>query len=246
VVGKHIKSFCREISCRTAPIRAMDFTHIEFGWIDRFYRDMGPDVLEYVLSRGAAWDCPFSLHMTLADVAAHPRAQDCFDVIKTWEDARIAGKLTDAQRTMLKTLDPKEYRYVKVWNALFLPQWIDAWSKGTFKDQEHHLLLNEQGEYELVPIREVPAVAGGRVKAFIFQRPGQPEDTYVVLWANQGELNLTLSLSPERLTVMCPFGTQLPFEKNETAVVVPIGSRHYLRLAGIGTEQAMQILTAAK
>jgi hypothetical protein len=246
VVGKHIKSFCREISCRTAPIRAMDFTHIEFGWIDRFYRDMGPDVLEYVLSRGAAWDCPFSLHMTLADVAAHPRAQDCFDVIKTWEDARIAGKLTDAQRTMLKTLDPKEYRYVKVWNALFLPQWIDAWSKGTFKDQEHHLLLNEQGEYELVPIREVPAVAGGRVKAFIFQRPGQPEDTYVVLWANQGELNLTLSLSPERLTVMRPFGTQLPFEKNETAVVVPIGSRHYLRLAGIGTEQAMQILTAAK
>ena len=133
--------------------------------------------------------------MTLADAAAHPRAQDCFDTIKTWEDARIAGKLTAAQRTMLKTLDPKQYEYVKVWNALFLPRWIDAWSKGTFNDQEHHLFVNEHGECELAPIREVPAVADGRVKAFVFQRPSQPNDTYVVLWANQGELNLTLPVS---------------------------------------------------
>ncbi len=160
VAGQHIKSFCREISCRVAPIRALDFTRIEFGWIDRFYRDMGPDVLEYVLSRGAAWDCPFSLRLLLKDGAAHPRADDCFDTIKTWEDARIAGKLTDAQHTMLKTLDPKEYEYVKTWHAVFLPQWIDAWSKKPFRDQEHHLFVNERGEYELVPIREVPAVAG--------------------------------------------------------------------------------------
>lgn len=246
VVGKHIKSFCREISCRTAPIRALDFTRIEFGWIDRFYRDMGPDVLEYVLSRGAAWDCPFSLRLSLADAAAHPRADDCFDTIKTWEDARIAGKLTDAQRTMLKTLDPKEYRYVKVWPALFSPQWIDAWSKKPFSDQEHHLFLNEQGEYELLPIREVPAVAGGRVKAFVFQRGAQSEDTYVVLWANQGEVNLTLPVMPGRVTLMRPFGTQLPFEKNDSGVVVPVGSRRYLRLVGIDMEQTIQILNEAK
>jgi hypothetical protein len=245
VVGEHIKSFCREISCRTAPIRAMDFTRIEFGWIARFYRDMGPDVLEYVLSRGAAWDCPFSLRLMLADVAAHPRAEDCFDTIKTWEDARIAGKLTEAQRTMLKTLDPSEYRYVKVWHAVFGPQWIDAWSKGAFNDQEHHLFLNEQGEYELAPIREVPTVASGRVKAFLFQRPAQPGDTFVVLWASQGELSLTLPVSSERLTVMRPFGTKLAFEKGQSVTVVAVGSRRYLRLAGVGTEQAIQILQDA-
>jgi len=246
VVGEHIKSFCREISCRAAPIRAMDFTRIEFGWIAGFYRDMGPDVLEYVLSRGAAWDCPFSLRLTLADVAAHPRAEDCFDVIKTWEDARIGGKLTDAQRTMLRTLDPREYHYVKVWHAVFAPRWVDAWSTGQFNDQEHHLFVNEQGQYELVPIHEVPAVAGGRVKAFLFQRPDRPDDTYIILWANQGEMNLTLPVPPERLTVMRPFGTPLPFGKEKDGVVVAVGSRCYLRLAGIGTEQALQILHAAK
>ncbi len=246
VVGEHIKSFCREISCRTAPIRAMDFTQIEFGWIARFYRDMEPDVLEYVLSRGAAWDCPFSLRLALADVAAHPRAEDCFDTIKTWEDARIAGKLTAAQRTMLKTLDPKEYRYVKVWHAVFGPQWIEAWSKGTFNDQEHHLFVNEKGEYELVPIREVPAVAGGRVRAFLFQRAAQSGDTFVVLWAHQGELSLTLPVSPEYLTTMRPFGTPMAFERGSSAAVVPVGRRRYLRLAGIGPEQAIQILQGAK
>lgn len=246
VVNEHAKSFCREISCRTAPIRAQDFTRIEFGWIARLHPDMGPDVFEYVLSRGAAWDCPFSVRVTLADAAAHPRAEDCFDTIKTWEDARIGGKLTDAQRTMLKTLDAKDYEYVKVWDAVFLPRWIDAWSKGTFQDQEHHLFLNERGEYELVPIREVPTVVGGRVKAFLFQRAAQPDDTYVVLWAKRGEVSLTLPVSPERLTVMRPFGTQLPFEKGESGVVVPVGNRRYLRLAGVGTDQAIQVLGHAK
>jgi hypothetical protein len=246
VVNEHAKSFCREISCRTAPIRAQDFTRIEFGWIARLHPDMGPDVFEYILSRGAAWDCPFSVRITLADAAAHPRAEDCFDTIKTWEDARIGGKLTDAQRTMLKTLDPKDYEYVKVWNAVFLPRWIDAWSKGTFHDQEHHLFVNERGGYELVPIREVPDVASGRVKAYLFRRAAQSEDTYVVLWAKKGELNLTLPVAPERLTVMRPFGEPLPFKKDESGVVVPLGNRRYLRLTGIGTEQAIQILQGAK
>ncbi len=246
VVNEHVKSFCREISCRTAPIRALDFTRIEFGWIARLHPEMGPDVFEYVLSRGAAWDCPFSIRMTLADAAAHPRAQECFDTIKTWEDARISGRLTDTQRTVLRTLDPKDYEYVKVWNALFLPRWIDAWSKGTFHDQEHHLFVNERGEYELVPTREVPGVAGGRVKAFLFHRASPPDDTYVVLWANKGELSLALSAPPERVTVMRPFGAPLPLQEGESGIAVPVGSRHYLRLAGIGAEQATQILKGAK
>jgi hypothetical protein len=246
VVNEHAKSFCREISCRAAPIRAQDFTRIEFGWIARLHPEMGPDVFEYVLSRGAAWDCPFSIRITLADAAAHPRAEDCFDTIKAWEDARITGKLTDAQRAMLKTLDPKDYEYVKVWNAVFLPRWIDAWSKGTFRDQEHHLFVNERGEYELVPIREVPAVAGGRVKAYLFQRAAQPEDTYVVLWAKKGEVNMTLPVSPERLIVMRPFGESLPFKKDGAGVVARLGNRCYLHLTGIGTEQAIQILKGAK
>ncbi|MCU0913885.1 MAG: hypothetical protein MUC88_04880 [Planctomycetes bacterium] len=244
--GAHLKSFCHEISCRTAPIRALDFTRIEFGWIFALYPDMGPDALEYVLSRGAAWDCPMSLRLTLAQVAAHPRAEDCFDTIKTWEDARLSGQITAAQRTLLQTLDPREYEYVKTWHAVFLPRWIDTWSKTPFQDQEHHLFVNEGGAYELVPIREVPSVADGRVQAFLFSRASQPDDTYVVLWARQGEMKLTLSVPPERLTVMRPFGTSLSVERGTSNVVVPVGSRRYLRLAGLDTEQALQILKEAR
>ena len=244
VDGHHIKNFCREISCRTAPIRAKDFTRINFGWIFRFHPDMGPDVLEYVLSRGAAWDCPVSLRLTLAEVAAHPRADDCFDVIKTWEDARLAGKLTEAQRAMLKTQTDR--RYVKVWDAVFKPEWTNVWSKATFNDQEHHLFTNERGEYELVPAREVSEMAGGLVKAYVFQRPEQANDTYVLLWARQGEMSLTLPVSSERLTVMRSFGKSVTFEKGRNSAVVPVGSRRYLRLTGIEIDQAIQILRAVK
>ena len=222
VVNEHVKSFCREISCRTAPIRALDFTRIEFGWIARFHPDMGPDVFEYVLSRGAAWDCPFSIRLTLADAAAHPRAEDCFDTIKTWEDARIAGKLTDAQRTMLKTLDPKDYRIRQgLARAVFCPNGSTPGARGPSSDQEHHLFVNERGEYELVPIREVPGVAGGRVKAFLFQRagptrrhlrgslgqPGRDEpDAAGVARASDGDASLrhVTPVREERIRRRCP------------------------------------------
>jgi hypothetical protein len=246
VTGRHIKGFCREISCRAAPVRAMDFTRMNFGWIFQFYSHMGPDVLEYVLSRGAAWDCPFSLRLNLAEVAAHPRAEDCFDTIRVWEDARLAGALSETQKKMLRTLDPREYQYIKTWHALFLPRWVDAWSKEMFSDQEHHLFANEQGDYELVPVREVAEVADGRAKAFLFQRASEPDDTYAVLWANEGTIRLTVPVKPDRLTVMRPFGAAVSFEKREESAIVPVGRRCYLRLAGIGMDRADRILKAAE
>jgi len=101
-------------------IRAAEFMRINFGWIFRLYPEMGPDVLEYVLSRGAGWDCPISIIMDPQQVAAHPRGEDCLDVIRTWENARIEGRLTPEQQAMLRTLDPREHRFIKTWHAVFL------------------------------------------------------------------------------------------------------------------------------
>jgi len=147
---------------------------------------------------------------------------------------------------MLKTLDPGEYQFIKTWHAVFLPRWVDAWSKGVFNDQEHHLFFNEQGEYELVPVREVPQVAAGRVKAFLFHRLSESDDTYAVLWANEGRIDLTLPIFPEHLTVMRPFGAPVSFEKQGERAIVEVGNRRYLRLAGIGSDQAIHILNAAR
>jgi len=129
--------------------------------IFRFHPDMGPDVSNTAEPRGGL-DCPVSLRLTLAEVAAHPRADDCFDVIKTWEDARLAGKLTEAQRAMLKTQTDR--RYVKVWDAVFKPM-DQRLEQSHLQRPGAPLFTNERGEYELVPAREVSEMAGGLVKA---------------------------------------------------------------------------------
>jgi hypothetical protein len=244
--GQHLKSFCREISCRSAPVRALDFTRINFGWVFQFYPNLGPDDLEYILSRGAAWDCPFSLRLALPEIAANPRADDCLDVIKTWEDARIAGRLSPRQHDMLRTLDPAEYRYVKVWDAVFGKEWIDRWSQTDFKDQQHHLFVNQRGEYELVPIREAPGAADGRIKCFLFQRPREIQATYLLLWAKRGELDLTLPVRPERVSLMRPFGSPLPTEAGSAGCHVRIGPRCYVRLDGVEPGAAAEMIQAAR
>jgi hypothetical protein len=246
VASEHVKNFCYHISSRTAPVRARDFTRIEFGWIFGLYDYMGPDVLEYVLSRAAAWDCPFSIRMTPPQVAAHPRGDDCLEVIKLWEDARIENKLTDAQREMLRTLNPKEYQFVKIWEAVKTKHWIDLWSRSKFTDQEHHLFINKRGEFELVAVDEIPGVGNGLFKAYSFRRAAQPSDTTVLLWAVEGEADIALHLAPDRVVAMRPFGTELPVRAERGRAVVRVGGRTYLVLRGMEVDRARRLLLRAK
>ena len=246
VPAEYIKNFTYHVPSRTAPIRAMDFSRIEFGWVFGFYDHAGPDVLEYVLSRAAAWDCPFSIRISPAQVARHPRSNDCLDVIKIWEDARIEGKLTDAHRAMLRTQESKDHRLVRVWDAVKKQDWKDTWMNTQFQDQEHHLFINERGEYELVAIDEISGVANGFCKAYSFQRTTRPNDSYVLLWAVEGRADLLVPIASGRISAMRPFEKQLPINTEGEAVAVPIGDRCYLHLAGVTIEQARQTLQWAK
>jgi hypothetical protein len=241
VVDGHVKNFCYHVCCRTAPIRAEDFTRINFGWIAPFSPTVEPDVLEYVLSRAAAWDCPISLRLNPRDVASHPRTDDCLAVLKTWEDARIGNHLTDAQRQMLKTLDPKEYRFVKVWHAVLSDSWIKTWKDAKFTDQEHHLLVNEKGQYELVPIQEIADLPKG-LRAYWFQRASQPHDTYVLLWMTRGERELSIPLSADRLAALRPFTTSVPVKSDGKNSTLTVGARTYLLLKGMQPTEAQAIL----
>jgi hypothetical protein len=246
VPSKHIKNFTYHVPSRTAPMRATDFTRIEFGWLFGLYDYVGPDVLEYVLSRAAAWDCPFSIRISPAQLTAHARGEDCLNVIKIWEDARIKDRLTDAYRGMLRTLDSKEHRLVRVWDAVMKQDWKDAWMNTEFSDQEHHLFLNERGEYELVAIDEISDVANGFCKAYSFQRTTRPNDSYVLLWAVKGKGDLLMPIGPGRIRAMRPFGKQLPVRTEGEAAVVPIGDRSYLYLVGVPIEQTRQAMQRAK
>ena len=217
-----MKDFCRKSPCSTASRRALDFTRIDFGWLHGFGRSaqsyIGPDILEFVLSRGAAWGCPFSMTANLKQLATNPLTEDCFDVIKIWEDARIGNKLTDSQREDLKNLE-----------------------------QEHHLFINEKNEYELVPIDSLPGISEDTpFKAYSFQRESRTHDTYVLIWPLMDKIDLILPINSNRLTLMKPFGTRLPLKSEEGKTIIPLCDRKYLVFSGMEIEQVRKILGVAK
>ncbi len=221
VAPSGMKEFCRKAPCRTAPRRALDFTTINFGWLHGFARSNGdhitPDILEYVLSRGAAWNCPFSLSVDLAQLHTNPLTDDCFETIKIWEDARIGGKLTAQQKAMLKDLSA-----------------------------EHHLFMNEGGEYEIVPVTRIDGVAGGHAApCYVFERSSEPDAAYAIL-SEPDPVVLTLDFPTERLKLMRPFGAELAIEEKAGKALVPVQSRRYLRFDGLTPLEAGAVLQRAK
>ena len=151
-----------------APLMCRNFTRLDFGWWDvtlpgakpiakDYVSKTGvqPDMWEWGTSRAAAWDCPATIHLNPGHFLKHPRADDLLEVMRRWEDVRAKNWLTPEQKESLKSTT-----------------------------QEHHLLVNGKGEYELVPIREIRGVAGGCVSAFLFSRNGR---RVVTMWHNTGK-----------------------------------------------------------
>ena len=246
-----MKDFCRLMPCPTAAAREMDFSRIQFGWLGRFGRRTagyaGPDVFEYVASRAAAWDCPIALHASLEELQSNPRAEDCLAAIKTWEDARVGNHLSDEDRRRLRNVAPEDAHYVPcfeqrgIYENFRENRNLTQTQRRILADRrEHHLFLNEQGRYELVEIEEVPGVAQGAVKAFLFRRAAKPEDTYVIAWAVEGQLRLRLP--GDRLAAMRPFGTPLTCVHGDGSTEVPVGPRTYLVFRIADRESVRQLL----
>ncbi len=143
-----MKDATRAHPCEEAPRIAKDFTGLNYGWIDYWEpsaETMGtqPDMLEFVTSRAAAWDCPISFRGRLELFSRHPRTPDNLEVLRRWEEVRVNRWLTPAHREALKNLD-----------------------------QEHTLLLTASGEFELAPCRQIERAGGDRLRAFYFEHQG--------------------------------------------------------------------------
>ena len=148
-----------------APLMRKDFTRVDFGWWSlclpgqnvtlknvKPYRKMKtigtqPDMWEFGTSRAAAWDCPATIQFNLGAASRHPRIDDLMEVMRRWEDVRAKNWLTKEQKELLKS-----------------------------PTKEHHLYLNEKGEYELVEWEQIPiggeTLAPG-LRAFLFERGGK-------------------------------------------------------------------------
>ncbi len=201
-----------------APRMRQDFTRLNFGWLGYFLPSKTtvgtqPDMLEFVTSKAASWDCPISLQSNLKRFEEHPRTADNLEVIRRWEEVRATDWLTEADKEALRE-----------------------------GNREYHLLINEQGEYELVEYEPIlTAAAGSReLRAFLFNRRGE---WYLRYWHIAGNKKLQLPVAPSRATLYKQLRQPEPFlSTSQTEVTVPLNGCHYIKVTGHTKEQIVDIV----
>ena len=224
-VPEQIKAATRAYPATEIQRVVKDFTSINFGWIGYWApgkETMGtqPDMLEYVTSRAAAWDCPISLSEggsdLLSALEAHPRTADNLEVIRRWEEVRDRDWLTQEQKMALRNLE-----------------------------QEHTLLVDERGEFMLVPWDQIEGVAGAKVpaRAFVFERNRK---VYVAYWHTSGEAFLELALEARQLTLMKEFGKPIEAKENAKMAKLPLGDLRYIEFHHLTRQEAITAFQKAR
>jgi hypothetical protein len=140
---------------------------------------------------------------SLPDLQAHPRTPDNLEVMRRWEDVRARAWLTPQQKSALRNLR-----------------------------QEHLLLVNERGEFELVPYEQIEKVAGADkpARAFVFERQGS---AWVVYWHTSGDGTLEIPIAAKRLKLMRELGKPLAVKGDGRATPLPLGERRFVQCAGV-------------
>lgn len=218
---EYIRPATQKYPMAEARYIAQDFTSINFGWNDYLAptdksTGMQPDMYEYICSRGAAWDCPIALMGKLDQLRIHPRTTDNMEVIRNWEEARIQNFLSVKQKEELKN-----------------------------PTQEHILLKNENGNFELIPYHQLTDAVGhsADIRAFVFCRNHQ---TWVVYWHVRGEGKLRLPADDGQVKLFERPGNEikLQVEKNNQ-LIVPADHRRYL-VFNLPEKKVAEILAKAK
>lgn len=191
-----------------------DFTRINFGWIGYWAPDKDtigtqPDMLEYVTSRAAAWECPIALVGDLQAMDAHPRTPDNLEVIRRWEEVRVRKWLTAEQKASLRDLE-----------------------------QEHTLLVDEHGEFALVPCVQIEKVAGisSPGRAFFFEYRGS---SWAAYWHTSGEGILQMPLSAKQVTIMKELNRPLTIKAAGKQVKLPLGEKRYLKFSNLTRQEVI-------
>jgi hypothetical protein len=209
-----LKESIRKHPAAEAPRMKENFTHINFGWLGYWVPSEStigtqPDMLEYVTSRAAAWDCPIGIQTNLKKFDDHPRTKDNLEVLRRWEDVRVNDWLTKEQKLSLQNLE-----------------------------QEHILLVNEKNEFELQPYHQIMNVANNskEIRAFIFERGNT---LYVVYWHISGTKKLALLLNHKNVSVVENLQKSSPvaFSKHDGHITIPVSDRRYIKTTGITKDQ---------
>lgn len=218
-----VKQGVRKYPAEEAPRMQNDFTRINFGWLGYNVPSEAsvgtqPDMLEFVTSVAAGWDCPISLQSNLQAFAQHPRTPDNLEVLRRWEEVRATGWLTPQLKAQLQDVSV-----------------------------EHHLLLDAQKQFALVVCSPIEGVAGGsrEVRAFLFQ---YQKDWYVTYWHISGQKKLALPLEKGEVEVFREWGSPLhnAIAREAHRVVIPVGNRLYLKAEGLSKKQLTEAFQKAQ
>lgn len=201
------KDMIVEFPFKEAAMMLPDHTRVNFGWW-ALNNETQPDMYEFGMSKAAAWNCPTTVNAGLGTAfKENPRIDDVLEVVRRWEDARTSGWLTQEQKLQLR--DP---------------------------NQEHILLINESGKYELVAYEQIKCGCED-VSAFFFSRAGK---SYVVCWHKSGKGNLQLSIDAS-VTYEDELGKPCSeLTVNGKDVVIGVENRRYL-----STEASADVLKDA-
>jgi hypothetical protein len=215
---EHIREATNHYTITAAKYIAQDFSSINFGWNDYLAPDettigMQPDMYEYICSRGAAWDCPIALMGKLDQLEKHPRTDDNLEVIRNWENVRIKGLLTNEQKEQLKSTS-----------------------------QEHILLKNRQGDYELHSYECIDVKETQNISAFIFERNNK---TMIVYWHTRGSGEIILPIQKNKICLYDPLDTPVPIQNQGDYLLLPANKRRYIEL-DMPKHQAMSLFKKIK
>lgn len=189
------------------------------GWIQfrppgRATLGMQPDIIEYATSRAAGWDCPISIIATLRDLEATPRTADNLEVIRRWEEVREKHWLTAEQQRELQRASP-----------------------------EHTLLVNEAGQFELVPCLPIPiGPPASTARGVLFERR---DSVWVAFWDTRGTSRLMVRLPTAQLRRFRELGRELAVEGAAAGTVLEVSDRHYLHVRGATAREVETALATA-
>jgi hypothetical protein len=138
------------------------------------------------------------------------------EALRRWEEIRIKNKLTPQQKQILR--DP---------------------------EQEHHILINELNELEIVPYEQIKDAAGGdvSVRVFVFERKNR---ICVVYWHTSGEGRLELTLPENRTVLMEQIGKAITVQSNDGKIIVPVSKLRYLEIRGLNKRKVITAFQQAK
>ena len=113
------------------------------------------------------------------------------------------------------------------WEDVREKNWLTTEQKLILRDTETEftLLINEDGEYELVPYYEIKT-KDEAVSAFSFERKGR---SYVVCWHKKGEGTLTLPVSKNSIICEKDLGGEIiEIDGDDKTAIIPISGKMYL------------------